>query len=234
MQQIDFNRTVNYELVKYKMSPLDLLIFRGDSFISDFISETQERQLGSGDISHVGMVVTARILDFYLDKNRKKVYLDPTKVYILESISKGVVIRPLKKVIEGYHKAGGEVGWAKLRKPELVTSFDFTKVFRKYHGLEYDLDVLDLSGGLYPWMRCLRNTRNKFLNFIYNKFLPNKKNPTNRQFCSELIANVLRDLNIISQEIEPQNVMPMDLLGYDQDNIKEAIYEDPVFFEKKN
>jgi hypothetical protein len=226
---IDFDKKIDYNFIKLDLKPLDLLVFRGTGIIADFIGAAQEYKLGNGDISHVGLVVTSEILPYYIKKN-KKYYLNKNKRYVFESIGSGVVLRDLEKVIRKYIKNDdSHVGWCVMKFEYNITHEKFKPIFEKYYGRKYDLSFLNLAGALYPILRGMRNIKNKITNFIYHTLLKNKENVSKWQFCSELVANVLKDLKIMNDNIIPSNVMPVDFLGYDQDNT-EVIYNSPIFF----
>ena len=53
--------------------------------------------------------------------------------------------------------------------------------------------------------------------------------PVDLQFCSELVARVYQKLGIIDQNLDPEDVTPVDFLGYDQDGIPKLV-KDPVYF----
>jgi hypothetical protein len=48
-------------------------------------------------------------------------------------------------------------------------------------------------------------------------------------FCSELVAAIYRDLRIISREIRPENIAPVDFLGSVLREDGERIIEDPIY-----
>jgi len=60
--------------------------------------------------------------------------------------------------------------------------------------------------------------------------------PPSPQFCSELVANIYRNLGIFSPEIIPKNVMPMDLIPrpddplrtFDSDNNVPSVFCSPI------
>jgi hypothetical protein len=75
---------LSYHSIKDKIQPFDLIAFRGGDVISDLISELESRQIGVGTWTHVGMIVTADILPYYIVDN-KQVPLQPNHLYIFES-----------------------------------------------------------------------------------------------------------------------------------------------------
>jgi hypothetical protein len=118
----------SYRYLIERAEPLDLLLFRGGDQISDLLRIGQENRNGNGDFSHVGIVVTSKIL--------KLKTLEPGKLYIWESTFSypiaglsdgvpdvesgkgrfGVQIRDLEQVLNSQvgdrdHKA---MGWSRL------------------------------------------------------------------------------------------------------------------------
>lgn len=60
MEPIQTYKTYS-EIINH-IRPLDLLAFRGSDFVSNFISTVQDKVLGSGEFTHVGLVVTKELL----------------------------------------------------------------------------------------------------------------------------------------------------------------------------
>ena len=47
-------------------------------------------------------------------------------------------------------------------------------------------------------------------------------------FCSELVAYIYKKLGIVSQDVNPHEVVPMYFLGYDRDGMRDIVDESPV------
>ena len=78
-----FNHDVRGDYVQLvdKMRPLDIIAFNGADIVSDIVDLAQKYFLGSGEFTHVAMVVTDEILPYK--------GLEPGKIYIWESTISG-------------------------------------------------------------------------------------------------------------------------------------------------
>jgi hypothetical protein len=131
---IDESNFSSYQDIKDKIKPFDLIAFRGGDVISDLITKMEENNVGLGAFSHVGMVVTADILPYYIVDN-KRVVLSPNHLYVFESTFSynipgitdgphdvitgkgkfGVQLRDLEEVIPRYiTNQKTKVAWCKL------------------------------------------------------------------------------------------------------------------------
>lgn len=98
---IDRTNLVDYSEVVAQARPFDLLAFRGGELISKLISVLEQHQLGCGEFSHVGMVVTAEILPKWT-VGPTTTRLVPGKLYILEatfSIKIGNIVDGIPDII---------------------------------------------------------------------------------------------------------------------------------------
>lgn len=154
----------------------------------------------------------------------------------------GVQIRDFEDVVTGYLKSSGAaVAWCPLlnnpwkrrpnetdaayadRKQEIIQ--DTWDVFMEYGARTYDPNCLDLGAALFP---CLRPARKAFRTVLAGdeKILSSvdiKIDPTGWVFCSELVALVYHELNIIPASIKPENVTPVDFLGAGNNGIPDIV-----------
>ncbi len=161
-----------YTMVKNKIRPLDLLLFKGTN---------------EGKFSHVGMVVTKEILPGI--KN-----LDKTKLYIYEITFSGdifghkdeindvdnnvdnkghfgVQIRGLERVVLSYSKKG-RIAWCPLKKNPLDKSNNkrkknlkrikqqMTQIYSQYLDMDYESNAFELFGTFVPQLRNIRDKIN--------------------------------------------------------------------------
>jgi hypothetical protein len=115
-----------------------------------------------------------------------------------------------------------------IRKREIIE--DIWEVFQKYGARSYDWNCLDLCAALYP---CLRPARNSFREVLVGdtKILSSVDlhiDPTGWLFCSELVALVYRDLDILPPSINPLNWVPVNFLGAGKSGIKNLV-ETPIY-----
>jgi len=205
-----------------KIKPLDIIAFRGDEFVSDLIAKLENKILApelKEMYSHVGMVVTSEILDDPL--------LEPGKLYIWEATMSGklgqniysihhpkkmflgTLVRPLKELLINYDKNNkAYYAWCPLRNyPRFDHAFRirFSTLFKRYNNRPYDANPIALAASLFKICRPCRDSLEK------------KLNTENWMFCSELIAQVFQDLQMIPRSVTSNNVVPMDLLGFDNE-----------------
>jgi len=224
---------VLYSKSRISLRPFDLLLFSGGEFVSKFIkhieAEKLERITGNpvepGAFSHVGMVVTSEILDHEL--------VVPGKIYIWESTMGGklgdgipniegktffgVQLRDFDAVVPVYDLSNDtRIATARLiANPldvcsELEIKTKFTKIFNKYNGVMYDVNLMNEFGALFDGCRKIRDG---IENIIGND---------SWLFCSEHVATVYVDMGIFPRTVIPENVVPMDFVGYENDSIRKG------------
>lgn len=184
---------------------------------------------GCGEFSHVGVVVNSEILPNVRN-------LKPGRWYVWESTASGklgegikningrtflgVQVRDLEEVVLKYGEVGGDVAWASLINNPYGKNLNIPLImedlYNKYNNTYYDCCIPDLIASIFKNFRKVRN--------LYRKFMP-----VDLQFCSELVARVYQKLGIIDQNLDPEDVTPVDFLGYDQDGIPKLV-KDPVYF----
>lgn len=231
------------EKIKGKIRSFDLLSFRGGDFISDIIIILQRKSKGISPFSHVGMVVKSDILEEWNGYKLKEdnIYvLESTFSYEVMGILKsspdvikekgifGVQLRNLEDVIDTYISSKKtKIAWCKLIENPLdykdinLIKDEFRVIFEKYYNMFYALSLLDLLGTLYPAIAFIRDNKKKLTKYL-RKMLFMKKN-NEWQFCSQLVANIYKDMGIAS--VNPNNITPSDFFK------KEFVYS-PIFFEK--
>jgi len=235
----------HYSHIRYQLRTFDMIFFRGQELISSIISYTQKKIHGKGAclFTHVGMVICARDLPVY-----SPLY-HPSKIYIFESTQSGSVgdgsynlnnrsklgvqLRDLDSVAETYDSNPKSLmAWAPLidgYRPlmDTKTSEKLLSIIRKYNGIRYDCSIIDLASAMFKIFRPIR--------YIARKI---RKYCNDWQFCSELCCNILREFDIISKDINPENVLPCDFLEnplnrgktFDKDNQIPLIYYKPQIF----
>jgi hypothetical protein len=218
-----------YSQVKASLRPLDMLLFSGGEFVSKFIKHVEITQLAQkkgipvepGAFSHVGLVVTSEILDHEL--------VLPEKIYIWESTMGGalgdgvtnvegktffgVQLRDFDTLVPVYDTPDDtSIAVAHLLVNPLDSAKDkeeikkkFTEIFHKYNGVLYDINLLDEMGSIFGVCRRIRDQIDEVIGD--DKWL----------FCSEHVATVYQDMGIFPPTVIPENVVPMDLVGYDND-----------------
>lgn len=211
-----------YDEVKNQIKPLDLLVFKGDDFVSDVISILEKRghhYAKGGDFTHAGMVVSSEVLNEPL--------LQEGKLYILESTVSGrlgsgvnniygksflgVQIRDLEEVVNAYDKPNDTaIAWCPL-----ISDLNYvevkplmTEVYHTINGLMWDANCYSLCSALYPCLRPCRSCVEKSLHT--EKWL----------FCSEMVATVYQRLGVLPPNVCPKDVLPADLAYPNEDTDK--------------
>ena len=155
----------------------------------------------------------------------------------------GVQLRDLDKVVDLYDvPEASRMAWAPLRK-EIRERFDAKKAreeYEKYKGLLYDASIIDLAAvadvpgaryirdsAAFQWLRerfCCCCCSDKRTDFSPNTQKTDNQ-PAHWMFCSELIANVYKDIGIIPQSVVADNVLPVDFIC-DPDNPEKTLDAD--------
>lgn len=119
----------SYSYLIDRARPLDLLLWRGEDFISNTIRHFSDKAVGNGDFSHAGMLVTRDILPSVTEMKKDRLYVwEATMSYPLCGITDGVPnietgegkfgiqIRDLEEVVQAYVADSDDtaLGWARL------------------------------------------------------------------------------------------------------------------------
>lgn len=209
-----------YNDIKQNIRPLDLLVFKGDDFVSGIISLLEKRGhkfAKGGDFTHAGIVITSEILDEPL--------LQPGKLYIMEATISGnlgagvpdihgrsflgVQIRDLERLIDAYdYPNTTAIAWCSLTdNPCQTTEIKqrFNQIYNQINGVMWDANCWNLLSALYP---CMRPCRPCFDHTLHTeKWL----------FCSEMVAVVYKHLGILPDYVNPSDVLPADLVFPNED-----------------
>jgi hypothetical protein len=230
--------------LKYKIKPFDLIFFRGGDFISDIIANVQNKSFGNGEWTHVGLVLTRDILKFKGKKNNIYVWESTMSGKMGDGVNNiynkghfGVQIRDLDSVIEGYLKVKKtKIGWCKLinnpfDKKENESDILYQKrisnikkiiknFYYKNKNSSYDYTLKTFLKTIFP-----RLSKIKFINKILHT--------DNKYFCSELVAEIYKQINVLDETIDPENIAPIELLGYSNDGIGKIV-DEPLLLCRKN
>jgi len=210
-----------------KIKPFDLIAFNGTGLISKGISLVEKITTGDGDFSHVGMAVRAEILPGY--------NLEKGKVYIFESKCKtgpgrpvdvitgedimGVSLRDLAAVLQ---VSSSRVAWCPLvenpwddESSREGLAEKFSAFFAHYHRTSYEMDAISMTAAFLPAARPLREARDAVAHGLSG--LLSAEDPSDWQFCSELVARAWQAVGILGPEVDPRNALPVDFFGCDRD-----------------
>ncbi len=201
-----------YNEIKKSLRTGDIIFFHGGEFISTLIGKIEKQEIGDGDYTHVGIIILSNIFpqDHPYYNNAPVPYIfestqsGPLSDGILNLDKKaflGVQIRNLDEVIEAFIKNKNKVAIGKTHID--INSNTIFEEFKKYNGIRYDFNVLDLLASAYPRLRFIRNAYHSITKHICKK---------SWLFCSELLTKIYQDIGLISNKINSENIVPIDFL----------------------
>lgn len=223
---------ISYATFRPYLRPFDLVMFSGADFISNLIKYCEAKGLQNkiptnyvapGAFSHLGLIVTSDIL------SHPSVL--PGKIYIWESTMSGVYgegvtniddksffgvqLRDFDLLFPVYDRPNDtRVAVAQLvhnpldgrsTEERLSIRSKFTELFISLNGIRYDYNPLTLFGSLFTRLRCARDTSYAVFGDRW-------------VFCSELVAIVYKRFGIFPLSVKPDNMVPMDFVGYEVDS----------------
>jgi len=217
--------------IRSQLKTLDMILFRGWDWVSRGMIRVERRALGpeAAHYTHVGIVV--RGSDF---PKTSRFYSD-TKLYVFECTDPkedgvtnfdgknftGVQLRDLDAIVPHYDcSEDSELAWMCMHddvRPEIDPE-ELERVVERYLDREFDWNPLDLFGAVYRGVRPWRD-------------LLEGRHSSEKLFCSQLVALVLRDLGVLASDIEPLDVLPCDFLSSDQAQTTDRDGRIPVLFE---
>jgi hypothetical protein len=172
----------------------------------------------------------------------EKDWLCEDEVYILESTMSGdlagtctdvhgeahfgVQLRLLSEVVIRYSQIPkAELAWCPLVVPLPSPAKETVRAeYEKYRGLSYDMSIVDLAACAFKPVRRLRdNTVFEHLRdaICYWFWRTNRADgagtgadnlPSRWQFCSEMVANIFKDIKLLSGDVVPADTMPCDFV----------------------
>lgn len=235
--------------------PFDLIVVQGDG-VSKLIMSLENKFNGMGTISHVEVAITkdfvrdctAILPDKFMlswgSTMSGKLNDQITNIETGESMF-GVQLRSLRDLARVYYdNPAANMGVCRLidnptelKDDESVEQYEtrmevlrkaMSKVYNEMNGEKYDANFISLLGSIIPALRPLRQMSSQLLEEFSSahKWL----------FCSEFVAHIYIAAGIITdltdgvedgKILDPQNVVPVDFLGAEQDihGIQRAICE---------
>lgn len=225
---------IEYDKIMNKIMPLDLILFKGNSFFSNIIMDIEKEEFGNGNWSHCGIVVTTDILPIkngvvgekYIWESIVPMLPTDVKNYETNKFYGGLQIRKLSDVID--KENGGnktKVGWCILKKNPTIMKIDdcdvsymikqnilkqtLNSIYNNFNLKSgYEFDFFRSIGSLIPSLELVAN---KPIN-IRHKF-----------FCSEFVAYVYEQLGIINKKFIPGDFAPVTFLGYNNIHLKSVV-----------
>lgn len=233
---------------------LDVILFRGVDAVSRAICFLEQKKLGRGDFSHIGLAVTRDALDLP--------FLEPGKVYVWEStfsapagfwarftdkvpdqetegVRFGVQIRDLELVVPGYASSGGKVAWCAYRgqrPPPHVVRERLHALHEEFGHIPYTRNLLALFSVVYPALRPARDAvahaQDRLAHFR-NEVLHRARthvpvaDAEHHMFCSEWVGTVYERLGLATPEFDPHLAAPVTPL------LRSGVFAEPVYLESE-
>lgn len=215
-----------YSECQAQMRPFDIIFFKGNALFSSVISILEKhgnKIPGSGEFSHVAMVVNSDVL------NHEKIL--PGRQYILESVVGGVFahnvrnidnkvvcgvqIRDLEDVVKAFDKSNDTiVAWGKLvdnpldRMSLCEVRTRLSEFCNTYVGKLYDANPYSLLSSVFP---CLRKCRSNVEEIC---------GTSDWYFCSEIVALAFKHFGVYPGYVNEKDVLPRDLICPEGDSDK--------------
>lgn len=232
---------LSYYNVHDKLRTGDVILFKGAEFVSNYISKIEKyviKNNNAGSFTHAGFIIMRN--DFPVGSPYREHENSPNIPYIFESTCSGLLgdgvnnvrghgflgvqLRKFSDVIDAYDRSKNSVVcWCKLKEEyrNKINNELLFDIFNNYNGRMYALSFIDLITCAFPKLRFLRKLRCK-----KNKW----------QFCSQLVANIFKDLGILNESVHAENVLPCDFLVNSDDDkyTYDTDKEIPVLFELYN
>lgn len=228
---------IPYTFVRKELRPLDLILFKGEDFVSDIIRYMEGgqeegyikciRQPKPEKFSHCGILITR---DVFNDSR-----LEYGKFYILEATAGGklgqdvldingrtfigVQIRDFDKLVYAYDSSPKtRIAWCKLKNnPCYSTSIrnKITPYILQKEGSLYDFNLFDLFSIVFPFLRSMRNCVGNNYQLMTKPWV----------ICSELAFGLYQYIGLYNSHFDARDVSPTDFIENDIDGI-------PMIFEK--
>jgi len=211
---------------KTNLKTFDLIGFHSGKCLAGKICKFLTKSIqGGNQLSHVGLIIKAKDLP----KNHDKYNADPSKNYILESkiekmtflkrgFSKTIKdpsnltqLRDFDTTLRSYDAPSAKLVWGRLNSLNRQTADKYLEnpenlhnLLKKYTNLRYNtfLGGLDMIAAVYAPFRKVQN-----LNRIKNM-----RSSKEGQFCSQLVANIFKDISILPECLKAEYVIPGDFM----------------------
>lgn len=216
-KQINIKKGELYDHIKAQIRPFDLLMFKGNDFVSSTISKLEKRGnkfSQGGEFTHAGIVVTSDII--------YDMYMIPGKLYVLESTISGklgsgvkniynqtmlgVQVRDLDLLIDAYDKPNNtNIAWCPLLHNPIdlhdpnELKHRMSNVYNGINGQMWDANCWSLLSALYP---CMRPCRSCIESSVHTE---------DWLICSEMVAYIYKQMGILPDYVNPKDVIPADL-----------------------
>lgn len=212
-----------------KVQTFDLFLFRGGDFVSGAIADVEEACVGVRDFTHAGIAIRAK--DFYMTSPLWRPGDDT--LYVFESTASGkfvdgvnsvvdnkghlgVQLRDMARVVDHYDNSPTtRMAWMPLQD-SVRAHIDVriaNVVVEKYMRTSYDASCVNLVAAASPFARKIRDSRLfRKIRSALCKYCCCGSQPDTWLFCSELCAQIYKDIGVFPDSVVSADVMPVDFM----------------------
>jgi hypothetical protein len=235
---------VPYSEISDRVQTFDLIMFRGGDFVSGAIAEIEQAYVGVKDFTHVGMAIRSRDLD----SSSPLWHPGDGMLYVFESTASGklvdgvpavtdrgghlgVQLRDMAQVAKHYDaKPITRMAWMPLQDsvraripPRIVD-----EILNRYMYVTYDASFVDLAAAASPLARKIRDCwLFRKIRSIFCKCCCCGAQPNTWLFCSELCAQIYKDIGVFPDGLVTADVMPVDFLPMETSPLLVASSSEP-------
>lgn len=216
-----------YKDIKSQIYDLDIIFFRGNELVSKAIVELEKAILGTGEWSHVGLVISKRhlktinlsiteskdtlyIWESTMSSTNKIITADPSLDVESGKGVFGVQIRRLDDVIKNSLKNGVCIGWGRLLNNPLIQ-----RVWESDVDFDMRLDEIEIKlgylHGLYQHRPYPLNVLRIIRSLFESCHCIEPLDDTGSVFCSQFVAIVYQYLGILEKRFDTGEIVPVDL-----------------------
>jgi hypothetical protein len=220
---------VPYSEIANLVQTFDLILFRGGDFVSGVIAEVEEAYVGVKDFTHVGIAIRARDFDASSELWRPG---DDT-LYIFESTASGKMVDGVPAITDGRGHLGAQVrdmarvakhydiksvtrmAWMPLQDSfrDKISPHVIDDIVNSYMYTAYNASCIGLTAAASPLVRNIRDCwLFRKIRSAFCKYCCCGARPNTWLFCSEMVAQIYKDIGVFPDSVVPADVMPVDFL----------------------
>lgn len=228
---------IEYDKIINLINPLDVILFKGSSFFANVVGKAEKIGLHNDSWTHAAIVVTPELIPIKnVSPNTRCVWetfmfaSDEVETCEVPQAINGVQVRELADVIDTCDVNNKtRIGWCKLMNNPCVKKEGedyetykkrmddvrktLTTIYYKFNNItSYELNLFRSLGSILPIFK------------IFN----GKPDDANRKFfCSEFVAYIFQQLNLLQKNVDPAHIAPVEFIGATNDSL-EIMVENPI------
>jgi hypothetical protein len=220
---------IPFDEISARIRTFDLILFRGSDFVSKAIAEIENAYSGVNDFTHVGIAIRARDIDELSPLWRS----ETDALYIFESTASGALVdgcaavtdhrghlgvqlRNLPQVVKHYDaKPATRMAWMPLQESvrAQIPPHAVDAVLNRYMYVAYNASCIGLLAAAFPLVRRVRDCwAFRKLRNLFCRCCCCGARPNTWLFCSELCAQIYKDIGVFPRGVESADVLPVDFL----------------------